>query len=147
MADDGKQPRRYGFACVTCRRRKIRCDGKKPICHRCLKSNEDCNYKSEEKSDHELVHQLTNARQRIKSLEEGLQKLALADREERDKVLIELCNDLGVGGSDDIQQSLADDAETRNDTPDPEKLEQSEITIDENGSVCPFCTMTWMSHS
>ncbi|KAJ6101430.1 hypothetical protein N7499_001060 [Penicillium canescens] len=38
-------PRRYEFAWLMCRQRKIKRDGKKPNCEKCLKAKELCNYK------------------------------------------------------------------------------------------------------
>ena len=38
------QPRRYGFACLNCRRRKAKCDGAFPTCGKCINNEEECNY-------------------------------------------------------------------------------------------------------
>lgn len=40
--------RRVALACDNCRERKVRCDGKKPVCGPCEKRNDglvDCGYK------------------------------------------------------------------------------------------------------
>ncbi|KAF9465467.1 hypothetical protein BDZ94DRAFT_1189325 [Collybia nuda] len=63
-----------GKACVNCRRRKIKCDGEKPVCSQCARSNgsfEDCEYPGggptqtqilEERISHvqSRIHQLEN---------------------------------------------------------------------------------------
>ncbi|KAJ7473680.1 hypothetical protein B0H11DRAFT_2036862 [Mycena galericulata] len=54
-----------GKACMNCRRRKIKCDGQKPICSQCLRSPgaaEDCEYPME-------------GRSRTQQLEETIKKL------------------------------------------------------------------------
>ncbi|KAJ7118142.1 hypothetical protein C8R44DRAFT_790329 [Mycena epipterygia] len=54
-----------GKACMNCRRRKIKCDGKKPVCSQCLRSPgtaDDCEYPLE-------------GRSRTQQLEETIKKL------------------------------------------------------------------------
>ncbi|KAJ7731814.1 Zn(2)-Cys(6) binuclear cluster domain-containing protein [Mycena maculata] len=54
-----------GKACMNCRRRKIKCDGKKPVCGQCIRSPgtaEDCEYPLE-------------GRSRTQQLEETIKKL------------------------------------------------------------------------
>ncbi|EPQ66367.1 hypothetical protein BGT96224_1045 [Blumeria graminis f. sp. tritici 96224] len=41
----GKERKRLPLACVTCRRRKIRCSGEEPSCKQCLRSKIPCIYK------------------------------------------------------------------------------------------------------
>ena len=40
----GKERQRLPVACITCRRRKMRCSGEKPACNRCLKAHRTCEY-------------------------------------------------------------------------------------------------------
>ncbi|KAJ6564250.1 hypothetical protein B0H19DRAFT_1140615 [Mycena capillaripes] len=54
-----------GKACMNCRRRKIKCDGRKPVCSQCLRSpgtSDDCEYPLE-------------GRSRTQQLEETIKKL------------------------------------------------------------------------
>ena len=37
-------PRPKRIACIVCRRRKLRCDGKKPTCGTCSRLNHECFY-------------------------------------------------------------------------------------------------------
>ena len=50
--------RRYGFACIACRRKKTRCSGKTPRCQQCLKSGESCIYKESASYDLQLPQEL-----------------------------------------------------------------------------------------
>lgn len=42
--DSGYVPRPKRIACVLCRRRKLRCDGKKPSCGTCARLGHECAY-------------------------------------------------------------------------------------------------------
>ncbi|KAJ5239420.1 hypothetical protein N7468_004039 [Penicillium chermesinum] len=86
-------PRRYGFACLMCRRRKIKCDGKKPNCANCIKAKEICSYKESPSYNAHLVHQLQRSKRRIDELEGQLRDLAGLDSEERDRRLAEISRD------------------------------------------------------
>ncbi|KIW16296.1 hypothetical protein PV08_06347 [Exophiala spinifera] len=39
-----KPERRRAFSCETCRKRKVKCDGATPICSRCSRRGDDCQY-------------------------------------------------------------------------------------------------------
>ena len=41
----GKERKRLPLACISCRRKKIRCSGEKPTCKHCLRSRNPCIYK------------------------------------------------------------------------------------------------------
>lgn len=71
----GSEPRRYGFSCSVCRRKKVRCDGGRPFCRNCSKSGVECIYKPES-GDLRLLQQLQRANKRILELEEQAKKLA-----------------------------------------------------------------------
>ncbi|KZP28644.1 hypothetical protein FIBSPDRAFT_927429 [Athelia psychrophila] len=60
-----------GKACITCRRRKMRCDGKKPFCGPCVRSNRsfDCEYTD------------AQGRSRTQLLEENISRLESRIRE------------------------------------------------------------------
>lgn len=34
--------RRTFLGCITCRNRKVKCDGRRPKCHRCEKASREC---------------------------------------------------------------------------------------------------------
>ncbi|OJJ87456.1 uncharacterized protein ASPGLDRAFT_55879 [Aspergillus glaucus CBS 516.65] len=51
---NGRPVRRYGFACAGCRRKKARCDGATPVCHRCRVNNEECHFDNLETRIHQL---------------------------------------------------------------------------------------------
>src|SRR4051812_14284609 len=40
-----KSVKKSAFSCDACRRRKVKCGGERPTCHRCVKRNETCLYK------------------------------------------------------------------------------------------------------
>ena len=61
-------PRRYGFAWLMCRQRKIKCYGKKPNCAKCLKAKELCKYK-ESSFTTRMIHQLHQSKRPIEQLE------------------------------------------------------------------------------
>jgi hypothetical protein len=42
--ESGQVPRPKRIACVVCRKRKLRCDGKKPSCGTCSRLGHDCAY-------------------------------------------------------------------------------------------------------
>jgi hypothetical protein len=73
----GSDPRRYGFSCSVCRRRKVRCDGARPVCRNCAKSGVECNYKPES-GDLRLLQQIQRANRRVLELEEQVKKLSLS---------------------------------------------------------------------
>lgn len=86
-------PRRYGFACLMCRRRKIKCDGKKPSCTHCVKAKETCSYKESPSYNAHLVHQLQQTKKRVDDLESQLRDLAGLAHDERDRRLSEIVRD------------------------------------------------------
>ncbi|OAQ78182.1 fungal specific transcription factor [Purpureocillium lilacinum] len=40
-----KATKKGAFSCEPCRRRKVKCGGEQPVCHRCAARNGDCVYK------------------------------------------------------------------------------------------------------
>ncbi|KAJ5108442.1 hypothetical protein N7456_005117 [Penicillium angulare] len=112
-------PRRYGFACLICRRRKIKCDGKKPNCANCIKVKELCSYKETPSYNSHLFNQLQQSKKRLDSLESQLRDLASLDREERDHRLTEILREFDHLNMEEISPSQATDMshsyETEND--------------------------------
>ncbi|GJE88974.1 Zn(II)2Cys6 transcription factor [Phanerochaete sordida] len=43
---DERLPRRVPMACTSCRKRKVRCDGRKPGCVNCERRDVQCTYVS-----------------------------------------------------------------------------------------------------
>jgi hypothetical protein len=86
--------RRYGFSCLTCRRRKIKCDGKKPACINCSKSKETCVYKESSVIVGNLSERLRHSQARVLELEHHIKELAVADSESRDIRLAALVSDI-----------------------------------------------------
>ncbi|KAK5735753.1 hypothetical protein LTR17_007925 [Elasticomyces elasticus] len=67
--------RRYGAACLTCRRRKVRCDGAKPKCNKCVKLNETCVYKATDAFNNELICELRQKDQELERLRKANRQL------------------------------------------------------------------------
>ncbi|KAB5591433.1 Fungal Zn, 2-cys(6) binuclear cluster domain containing protein [Ceratobasidium theobromae] len=61
-----------GTGCHICRQRKVRCDGLRPTCTRCIKSNAECTYDEEiKKSKITLLRdEITELKKRIHELED-----------------------------------------------------------------------------
>ncbi|KAJ5820368.1 hypothetical protein N7474_005959 [Penicillium riverlandense] len=117
--------RRYGFACLICRRRKIKCDGKKPNCANCVKAKEICNYKESSSYNAHLVHQAQQSKKRAEDLEAQLRDLASLSPESRDHRLTEIVRDLdhlhvsegSPGDMSEFSQSYEADKESHEELP------------------------------
>lgn len=97
MSSPAKIPakgRRYGFACLECRRRKIKCDGKKPKCTNCIKARDTCSYKEDPSLNTQLLHRLHESRKRVHHLETTLRELISLGAEHRGRKLDEIARDL-----------------------------------------------------
>lgn len=148
------QQRRYGFACTPCRSKKIKCDGERPQCGRCVRSNLECIYKVTDVSSNHLRSELARSRARIHELEEGIKLLSLASGDERDRRIRQLASTCATSStihprsesqiveSDDVADLRGqndDDADTideeEHDDFDQNKVMQAEVTIEEDGSV------------
>lgn len=112
----------YAFACNRCRSRKSRCDGERPSCRRCVRSNETCQY------PHHSAHteeQLRDAQARINELEG-----ALAERSSQ----ADLSPALGMSGSQTMSTEFEPGSTmlpvTRND-----EAISPHVGLDESGHV------------
>ncbi|KAL3964178.1 hypothetical protein ACCO45_001182 [Purpureocillium lilacinum] len=77
-------------SCERCRRRKIKCDRKRP-CSRCAKAGTECVLRGTGEKQRPVSKGYVQALEgQIASLELVIRKLALADNEERDAILSEL---------------------------------------------------------
>ncbi|KAJ3552243.1 hypothetical protein NM688_g4253 [Phlebia brevispora] len=70
-----------GKACLRCRRRKMRCDGARPACSQCVRSNlEDCEYIDGGPTQSQLLEQnIAELEARIRELEGSDAEVALHD--------------------------------------------------------------------
>ncbi|PYI30070.1 hypothetical protein BP00DRAFT_374036 [Aspergillus indologenus CBS 114.80] len=86
--------RKYGFACLQCRRRKVKCDGRKPACLNCGRSEEICRYKVDSTYQTHLTEELRAQRSRVRELEDEIRRLAGLDVSSRERRLAELVAEL-----------------------------------------------------
>ncbi|KAH8667677.1 fungal-specific transcription factor domain-containing protein [Ilyonectria robusta] len=63
-----RRVRRYGFACTTCKSRKVKCSGDQPLCRGCGRSGEECVWPSQNSTE----SRLRNANARIRDLEASI---------------------------------------------------------------------------
>lgn len=63
-----RRVRRYGFACTTCKSRKVKCSGDQPVCRGCGRSGEECVWPSQNSTE----SRLRNANARIRDLEASI---------------------------------------------------------------------------
>lgn len=72
---EARKVRRYGFSCNTCRRKKVKCDGRKPTCQQCMSRGLVCSYPSDE------VSNLAERRQRRRESESSvIHEVSACDR-------------------------------------------------------------------
>ncbi|POR39119.1 Nitrogen assimilation transcription factor nit-4 [Tolypocladium paradoxum] len=66
-----KATKKSAFSCEPCRRRKVKCDGERPVCRRCSARNDDCIYKL-----NPTLSYTQRLEERIKQLEDQLANAA-----------------------------------------------------------------------
>lgn len=145
MEARNRSARKYGFACLVCRRRKIRCGGEKPTCHNCLKAGNSCCYKAGDILVTDLRSELGRTQARVKELEDALKRLALLGHDDRDKLLLDLVADLGHQQPRPARPNTEDptnlwttfDGQEAENSPSQGELEQAELSVDEYGEACP----------
>ncbi|KJK78876.1 hypothetical protein H634G_05690 [Metarhizium anisopliae BRIP 53293] len=77
-------------SCERCRRRKIKCDRKRP-CSRCIKAGTECVLQGTGEKQRPVSKSYVQALEgQISALEHVIRKLAIADSTERDEILLEL---------------------------------------------------------
>ncbi|KIE03433.1 Transcription factor, fungi, partial [Metarhizium majus ARSEF 297] len=77
-------------SCERCRRRKIKCDRKRP-CSRCIKAGTECVLQGTGEKQRPVSKSYVQALEgQIGALEQVIRKLAIADSTERDDILLEL---------------------------------------------------------
>lgn len=101
--------RRYGFACLVCRRRKVKCDGRWPTCVNCARLRETCSYKDNDSYAKHLAVGLRSEKARVQELHRHIRELATMGSDARDRRLADLISqlDLNGPGSDDTTQATA----------------------------------------
>ena len=147
MKSSASGARRWGSACVTCRRRKIKCDGlstlcppslidadcylgNKPSCSLCVRLGEQCIYR-DVAGVAELQRQLQRAVQRIRELED---QLASTDRPQR---RFSVHGSLPEDGSDALALVPSNEGESPvedNDADSPEGA-RAKMSVDDHGTV------------
>ncbi|KAK1474948.1 hypothetical protein CTAM01_15782 [Colletotrichum tamarilloi] len=63
-----RKARRYGFACSSCKARKVKCSGNRPICTGCRRSGETCSWPAQNSTE----FRLREANARIRNLEASM---------------------------------------------------------------------------
>lgn len=119
-----------------CRRRKIRCDGKKPNCANCVKAKEICSYKESPSYNAHIVQQLQQSKRRVEDLEGQLRDLARLDHEERDRRLAGIVRDfdtLQLDTSPDRMTEASWDDEKEEELPFRQSVD---FSVGEDGTVC-----------
>ena len=129
MKTSASGARRWGSACVTCRRRKIKCDGNKPACSLCLRLGEQCIYR-DVAGVAELQRQLQRAVQRIRELEDQLG----SDRPQR---RFSVHGALPDGGADALNEGPSGDTENfpQDDDGNSPEGARANVSIDDHGTV------------
>lgn len=132
--------RRYGFACLMCRRRKIRCDGKKPNCANCTKAREICSYKESPSFSASQLHRVHQLRKRVRNLETSLRELVDLRSEDRDRRLREIVRDIGHFNEESSPDWMKGSSQYANESdrePDIDEHcgESPEFTVGEHGTV------------
>lgn len=132
-SSSGSDPRRYGFSCSVCRRRKVRCDGARPVCRNCSKSGVECMYKPES-GDLRLLQQIQRANKRVLELEEQLKKLSLSGGKQAASL-----PEIGVSPVSTISpDSSAETKSAKDAQSDEEDVRDNafaKLGVDENGEV------------
>ncbi|KAH7120507.1 putative CHA4 activatory protein [Dactylonectria macrodidyma] len=130
--------RRYGFACLLCRRKKIRCDGDKPRCRNCLKAGDECAYKVSDGLVTDFYAQLRRSESRVKELEDGLRELVLLDGEGRDSLIASLAEtDTPWSGPSTVGSGSVLEQQVVGASPE-NQLQQAELSVDEHGELHYF---------
>lgn len=144
MASVAQTGRRYGFACLVCRRKKIRCDGDKPRCRNCVKAGDDCAYKASDAVVTDLYTQLQRSETRVRELEGGLRKLAILDGDDRNNLISTLAETetqwSGPSPAATIGSGPLIDQQAAESSPGKDQLQQAELSVDEHGEVRCFIT-------
>jgi hypothetical protein len=120
-----KTPRRYGFSCTNCRRKKIRCHGEKPTCRNCtgnLKST--CSYGPSKSTKLQLDRAYQQVQKLQEQLDAALSQQKIDSSEKRSKPLPS-----GTATAQNGAESSTLEPEGH------EELFWSQVSIDDQGTV------------
>ncbi|OJI95766.1 hypothetical protein ASPVEDRAFT_119458 [Aspergillus versicolor CBS 583.65] len=107
MGSSRAKVRKYDFACLECRRRKVKCDGRRPTCVNCTRSRATCHYRDQSVFVSRLADELQLCKARVQELENQIEELATLDSTARDSRLTELVLQLRQRQSDNhARQSM-----------------------------------------
>lgn len=67
-SSSARKARRYGFACLSCKSRKVKCNGTRPVCSGCRRSGEECVWPTQTSTE----SRLREANARIRHLEASI---------------------------------------------------------------------------
>ncbi|KAB8272684.1 fungal-specific transcription factor domain-containing protein [Aspergillus minisclerotigenes] len=101
--------RRYGFACLVCRRRKVKCDGRWPTCVNCARLKETCSYKEKTAYTVRLTEALRSEQARVQELQKNIRELAAMDNARRDIRLADLVSQLDLNGQEPVELAQSTD--------------------------------------
>ncbi|OAA58432.1 nitrogen assimilation transcription factor nirA [Niveomyces insectorum RCEF 264] len=115
----GNTSRKYGFSCLACRRRKVRCSGERPACRGCARSGVECVYRPQNPSVARLSTALERSEARIAELQEALRGA-------------ETLNALSCRAHSQSQESDLHESPERAES---ETASKTSLSIDESGAV------------
>lgn len=136
--------RKYGFACLVCRRRKVKCDGRRPTCINCARLKETCSYKGNSAYTSHLSEKLKSAQAQVQELQRQIRELAALDSAARDRYLAHLVSQLDLNerdqegmrlGTEDVDTSAIDGIEEIPIGEDDSYDERADFSVDTEGRV------------
>lgn len=71
----GKDRKRLPLACISCRRKKIKCSGEKPACKHCVKARTPCVYKTTTRKAAPRVDYMVMLDRRLKRMEDRVMRI------------------------------------------------------------------------
>lgn len=110
------------------RKKKIRCDGGKPLCRNCTRTADDCAYKASDAVNNELSAELHRKTDELSNLRHRVRTLGQVSGEERDRAISELLRAVNVP-SEPTGACTEERAESN---------QASELSVDESGHVRPY---------
>lgn len=148
--------RRYDFACLVCRRRKVKCDGRWPTCVNCARLKETCSYKEKSSYTLHLAGGLRSEQARVKELHQHIRELAAMDSAARDRRLADLVSQLDLNGPEhedmargtDVVSPSTTGGDRQHDTADDVSYDGgAQFSIDKEGRVSLVVALCFMKKS